>query len=117
MGYDGWKVIGSITHTIMTKEASISNPSSPRTSTSNRAARITGILCAACCTVPLVAIAIGSATLAGLAVYLEETALVAAVMGLAFFLYKRVTRKTSPSCALDCACHHSTPGPTVSKSD
>ena len=70
-----------------------------------RFAWIAGILCVACCTVPLIVIAMGTATLAGLAVYSEKIAIAAAALGVATWLiYKRARNKQPPSCDLDCSC-------------
>ena len=73
--------------------------------TSRRMAWVAGILCVGCCAVPLVGIAIGSAAVAGLAVYSEKIALAAAAMGLvAWLIYKRARNLQAPSCDLDCGC-------------
>ena len=75
----------------------------PKTTT-RRLAWVAGILCVGCCAVPLIGIAIGSATLAGLAVYSEKIALAAAAMSLvAWLIYKRIRSQQSPSCDLDCS--------------
>lgn len=78
--------------------------SKPKT-TSRRLAWVAGILCVGCCAVPLIGIAMGSAAVAGLAVYSEKIALAAAAMGLvAWLIYKRARNQQAPSCDLDCGC-------------
>lgn len=73
--------------------------------TAHRIAWIAGMLCVACCTVPLVGLAMGSAALAGLAVYSEKAVIVVAAVGLAAWLiYRRTRNKPAPSCDLDCGC-------------
>ena len=84
----------------------MSNDLKPKMSSpARRIAWATGILCVACCAVPLAGIAMGSAAIAGLAVYSEKAAIVVAALGLAAWLiYKRVRTKPAPSCDLDCGC-------------
>lgn len=61
-------------------------------------------LCVACCAVPLLGIAIGSAALAGLAIYTEKAAVLVLVSALAWLVYKYFVRKKAGSCDLDCRC-------------
>ena len=82
----------------------MSNDLKPET-TARRFAWIAGILCVGCCAVPLIGIAMGSAAVAGLAVYSEKIALAAAAMGLiAWLIYTRIRSQQAPSCDLDCGC-------------
>ena len=74
-------------------------PSNPK-----RIAWTTGILCVSCCAIPFIGVAVGSATLAAFAVYSEKVAVVVLAVGVALLAYKRFTRKTPPSCDLDCSC-------------
>lgn len=78
--------------------------SKPKTSFISRTAWITGIACVACCTVPLIGIAMGSAAIAGLSIYSERAAIVIAVIGVSVLLFKRLTRKEGPSCDLEGGC-------------
>ena len=68
----------------------------------SRIALATGILCVACCAVPMIGVAVGSAAIAGLAVYSEKAAAAVAVLGITFLVFRRVTRRAAPSCDLDC---------------
>ena len=77
-------------------DSSATKPSSPK-----RLAWTTGILCVACCAVPLVGIAIGSTTLAAFAVYSEGAAM--AVLGMALLAYILISRRRAPSCDIDCS--------------
>lgn len=64
----------------------------------------TGILCVACCALPLAGVALGSAALAGLAIYSERAAAVVALGGLlALVVRYYVKRRSAPSCDLDCS--------------
>jgi len=73
-------------------------------SITRRIAWLTGIACVACCTVPLLGVALGSASIAGLALYSEKAALVMAVIGVGALLFRRLTRSSGPSCNLDGSC-------------
>ena len=59
--------------------------------------------CVGCCTIPVVALAIGFTSIAGLGVYFEQAATGFFVAALALFLYG-VYRKKQPSCRTDCSC-------------
>ena len=78
--------------------------SKPKPSFISRTAWITGIACVACCTVPLIGIAMGSAAVAGLSLHSEKAAIVVAVVGIAVVLFRRLTRQQGPSCNLDGGC-------------
>ena len=80
------------------------SPEKPTTSTASRIVWITGISCVACCAVPLIGVLIGSATVAGLAIYSEEFAALVAVIGVSLLIIRRLTRKTGPACNLDGSC-------------
>ena len=80
----------------------MSHASNPRPRSLSRIAWVAGILCVACCAIPFVGIAVGSATLAATALYSEKAAVAVAAIGAALLAYKRITRKTAPSCDLDC---------------
>jgi nitrate reductase gamma subunit len=69
-----------------------------------RIAWFTGLACVACCAVPWLAIAVGSSTLAGLAIYSEKAAAAVALLGVFALIYKRLTRKSGPACDLDAGC-------------
>ena len=78
--------------------------SKPKTTT-RRLAWVAGILCAGCCAVPLVGIAMGSAAVAGLAVYSEKIALAAAAVSLvAWLVYTRTRSQRAASYDLECGC-------------
>ena len=77
----------------------------------------TGILCVACCTLPLIGLATGSAVLAGLAIYSEKAVvavlmLAAIALGYLFFL-----RKKPRSCDLDCGSKPTLDNATPHKKD
>ena len=63
----------------------------------------TGILCVACCALPLAGVALGSAALAGLAIYSERAAAFVALGGLLALVVRYVKRRSAPSCDLDCS--------------
>ena len=88
----------------------MSNPFKPGSSNANRIAWATGMACAACCAVPLVGLAVGSASVAGLAFYSEIAAIVVAIVGVVVLLVRRLIRKTGPSCDLDGNCRPDTVG-------
>jgi hypothetical protein len=76
-----------------------------RPATGRRIAWITGIACVACCAVPLVGVALGSAAVAGLAVYSERAAAVVALFGLAALVARRLMRRSGPSCDVNGPCN------------
>lgn len=78
------------------------NSNSP---TNRRIASLTGAACIACCTVPILGIAMGSASIAGLAIYSEKAAIAALAIGLIVLLYRRFARKPAPSCDIDGSCN------------
>ena len=69
-----------------------------------RIASWAGILCIACCTVPLIGIAIGSAGLAGLAVYSEKAVAVVLIATVVMFAYLLLARRKTPTFNHDCSC-------------
>ena len=69
-----------------------------------RIASWAGVLCIACCTLPLIGLAIGSVGLAGLAIYSEKAVVVVLIVAAAWFAYTHYVRKNPPSCDLDCGC-------------
>jgi len=78
----------------------------------SRIALATGILCVACCALPVIGVALGSATIAGFAVYSEKAAAAVAVLGIAFLVIRHITRLGAASCDLDCGAR---PAPTDAK--
>lgn len=90
-------------------------PNLPKAKTLSRTrttAWVAGILCVACCVVSLAGLAVGSATLAALALYFETAAIAAVVLGIALFIYKLASRRKASSCAINCGCR-----PTTNKKD
>ena len=81
----------------------MSDVSNIKRSAVSKIAWATGIACVACCTLPLVGVALGSAAIAGLAVYSEKAAIIVAAVGIGVLIYKRFARRAAPSCDLDCA--------------
>ena len=77
-------------------------PSGSRTG-QKRIAWITGLLCAACCAVPVAALVLGSASLAALAVYPDKVAIAVLAAGLTLLAYAHYRRNKNPSCDLDCS--------------
>jgi predicted cobalt transporter CbtA len=63
----------------------------PKASMTQRIVWITGVACVACCAIPLLGIAVGSAS-------------VAALVGVAVLVVKRLTCKPAPSCDVDGPC-------------
>ena len=90
----------------------MTNIKKPTSSSSNRAVWLTGILCVACCTIPLVGIVMGSATLAAFAFYAEGIAIAMLALGTAWFGYKYISRRKAAACDVDCGCR-----PVASKDD
>lgn len=80
------------------------HPEKPKFPTMACIAWITGIACVACCTVPVIGVAIGSASLVALARYSEQAAFVIAMIGLGVLVLKRLMRKSGPACDIDGAC-------------
>jgi hypothetical protein len=76
----------------------------PKASITQRIVWITGVACVACCAIPLLGIAVGSASVAALAVYSEKAAAVVALVGVAVLVVKRLTCKPAPSCDVDGPC-------------
>lgn len=91
------------------KDFIIMTPTEPRTSFAARIALLTGIACVACCAIPLLGLAIGSAAIAGLAVYSETAAMAVAAIGVGILLFKRLTRQSGPTCAVDSPCGPNAP--------
>ena len=76
----------------------------------SRVAWVTGMLCVACCALPLAGLALGSAALAGLAVYSERTAAGVALGGLLVLIVRHIRRRrAAPSCDLDCSARPKQP--------
>ncbi|MDZ7921477.1 hypothetical protein [Rhodoferax sp.] len=75
----------------------------PRFSISPRAlAWFTGSACVACCTLPLLALALGSTALTGLAFFLEPVAAVLAIATAALLAWRWWQKRQAPACDLDC---------------
>lgn len=74
-----------------------------------RIAAAAGILCVACCALPVIGLAIGSAALIGLAVYAERAVWVFAAIGLVAFAIRRYAHRDAPACDLDCSARPSAP--------
>ncbi len=70
---------------------------SPRT-----LAWFTGTACVACCTLPMVALALGSTALTGLAFFLEPLASVPAIATAALLAWRWWAKRQTPACDLDC---------------
>ena len=81
----------------------MANASGGMRTAASRIAWATGILCIACCALPLIGVAAGSAAISGLAVYSERAAAGVAVIGIALLAFRRVFRRAAPSCDLDCS--------------
>ena len=79
------------------------NISSDSRTGQKRIAWITGLLCAACCAVPVAALVLGSASLAALAVYADKVAIAVLAAGLTLLAYAHYRRNKNPSCDLDCS--------------
>jgi hypothetical protein len=86
------------------RDFNVKDERTPGISLGKRIARITGVACVACCAIPSLGIAIGSASIAGLAMYSEKAAAAIAVIGLAFLIFNRLTRRTGPACEIDGSC-------------
>lgn len=71
-------------------------------SSRSRIAWVTGILCVACCAVPFVGVAMGSATLAAFVFYWEGAAIAFAILGVAWVVYALISRREASSCCLNC---------------
>jgi len=84
----------------------------PANSIGKRIAWTVGIACVACCAIPSMGIAIGSASIAGLAIYSEKAAAGIAVIGLGYWIYQRLTRRTGPACDIAGSCR---PAPAESE--
>ena len=69
-----------------------------------RIASWAGVLCIACCTLPLIGMAIGSAALAGLAIYSEKAVAGILIVAAVWLAYLYFARRNPPSCDLDCGC-------------
>lgn len=82
----------------------MSDPKSVKPSSLSRIAWATGALCIACCAVPFVGIAMGSAALSAFSFYSEAATTAIAVLVVMLLAYKYISRKKTPSCDLDCSC-------------
>lgn len=75
----------------------------PRFSLSPRVlAWFTGGACVACCTLPLLALALGSTALTGLAFFLEPLAAGLALLTAALLAWRWWAKRQAPACDLDC---------------
>jgi hypothetical protein len=83
--------------------------------TGRRIAWLTGIACVACCTLPIIDIAVRSASIAGLAVYSEKAAIAAAVVGILVLVYKRLSQKSGPACDINGSCKPKSAGTSLTK--
>lgn len=90
------------------------DPKAPEISIGKRIAWTAGIACVACCAIPSLGIAIGSASIAGLAIYSDKAAAAVAVIGLGLWVFKRLTRRAGPACDIDGSCRP-TPADSESK--
>lgn len=63
----------------------------------------TGAACVACCTLPMLALALGSTALTGLAFLLEPLASGLALATAALLAWRAWRKRQAPACALDCA--------------
>ncbi len=68
-----------------------------------RLAWFTGAACVACCTLPLLALALGSTALTGLAFFLEPLAAGLALATAALLAWRAWRKRQAPACDLDCA--------------
>jgi hypothetical protein len=89
----------------------VSNASIFNATAGRRIAWIVGAACIACCTVPVLGVAVGSATLAGLAVYSERAAVLVALLGAALWLWRRSRRRAGPNCEISGRCKPTRRGP------
>ena len=62
----------------------------------------TGAACVACCTLPLLALALGSTALTGLAFFLEPLASALAIATAALLAWRWWVKRQAPACGLDC---------------
>jgi hypothetical protein len=62
----------------------------------------TGSACVACCTLPLLALALGSTALTGLAFFLEPLAAGLAIATAALLAWRWWVKRQAPSCDLNC---------------
>ncbi len=100
-----------------TMEILMSDLKNSKPSSFSRIAWATGALCIACCAVPFIGIAIGSATLAAFAIYSEEVAIAMAILGATLLVYKFYSRRKAPSCDLDCGCRPASDKDSEPKTD
>lgn len=89
---------------LLAKELIVPNTSKLGISAVGRIALVTGIACVACCAVPMLGVVIGSAAIAGLALYSEKAAIAVAAIGVCALVFNRLTRKASPACNIDGSC-------------
>lgn len=64
---------------------------------------LTGTACVACCALPVLALALGSTALAGLAFFLEPLASGLALATAALLAWRAWRKRQAPACDLDCA--------------
>jgi hypothetical protein len=88
-----------------------------RSATGRQIAWLTGIACVACCAVPLVGLALGSAAVAGLAVYSERAAIAVALVGAAALVLRRLARRSGPSCDVNGPCKPVARGVSAAQKD
>lgn len=63
----------------------------------------TGAACVACCTLPVLALTLGSTALTGLAFFLEPLASGLALATAALLAWRAWRKRQAPACHLDCA--------------
>lgn len=65
---------------------------------------LVGGACAACCAFPVLGVIMGSAAMAGLAMFFERAALGVAAIAAGILLFKWLVRKPGPACKCAGAC-------------
>ncbi len=74
--------------------------------TPKRLALSTAALCAGCCAIPVVGLALGFTAVAGLGIYFERAAVGFLVAGVLLFTYMQIKQRNA-ACAVDCSCKDS----------
>ena len=82
----------------------MSDQSLPRKFFKKRLAWLVGFACLVCCTLPLIAIAMGSTALVAFAVHLERAGIAIGAIGAILFLYILFVRRKGASCSVNCGC-------------
>lgn len=88
------------------KQRSLLNRVTPK-----RTAVATAALCAACCTIPVVGLALGFTAVTGLGVYFDRAAIGFFIAGSIVFIYLKIKRRNA-ACAIDGSCSGSGCGKT-----